>query len=567
MSPLRFQCPGCHLIFPGKPGEALATFSCPGCHRNLAAEHSLWFAHRNEQVSGPYSWLQLQALAARQHFLADTVLTVTRSCPGPSIEDEPPVLLLNPALAGQATLEDMVEETALTELAVPPSRQQVDAGPPLTLSMGDFQILRKLGAGGMGAVYLAYQRSQQRKVALKTLSPALAGMSSYVQRFLREALMLGQLHHPNIVQFLGAGAEKGVPFLAMEYIEGFSSATLLKRLGHPLLVGDALHIILKCAQALEYAHTQGVVHRDIKPENILITSLGRVKIGDLGLAKPLSEDLSLTETGLMLGSPKFMAPEQARNAKHADYRSDIYALGGVLYFFLTGRAPFEGGTAMELLLAKERGMNRPVRHWNPDVPSRIGLMVDKMLMTDPRRRHQGCGELIREIETLQAANEYLSFNPLHIVPLAELRPEYLDRSVVEILLVEDRNADILLTQQALEEKDIPSNLNVVADGTQALAFLRKEGEYSHAPVPDLIILGSGVDKPGMLELIDYLRSEPLLQRIPLVVLASSPRTLDVLRDHHVQVNLTITRPEDLSQFEDLVLSIQGICLTVVDTPP
>src|SRR5262249_34193724 len=150
-----------------------------------------------------------------------------------------------------------------------------------------------------------------------------------------------------------------------------------------------------------YAHERGVVHRDIKPTNVMVSRLGYVKIMDMGLAKPIDEDVSLTASGAGVGTPQYMAPEQARNAKLADHRCDIYGLGGVLYQMLTGVLPFEGETAVELMLAKERGYFPSARRLNREVPDRLDLIIDRMLAKDLRRRYQTCAEAIKDIESLR----------------------------------------------------------------------------------------------------------------------------------------------------------------------
>src|SRR5262249_21613680 len=161
----------------------------------------------------------------------------------------------------------------------------------------------------------------------------------------------------------------------------------LRRQGK-LAVGDALHLVLATAAALQHAHEQNLIHRDVKPDNILLTRKGVVKVADLGLAKARSEDLDLTRTGTGAGTPYYMAPEQARNAKYVDGRSDIYALGCMLYCFLVGKLPFEGDTALALIQAKEVGKFPPVRKSVPEVPERLDLIIDKMLAKNPQHRYQ-----------------------------------------------------------------------------------------------------------------------------------------------------------------------------------
>lgn len=280
------------------------------------------------------------------------------------------------------------------------------------LVFDDFHILLKLGAGGMGAVYLAHQVSANRKVAVKVLFPRLARHPAYLERFRREARVMAGLTHPALVQLHGVGENHGLPFLVMEFIEGVSAATLMRLRAGPFSVGDALHMILRCAEALDYAHRRQVVHRDLTPANILVTRRGAVKIADMGLAKALDAEMSLTATGIGVGTPSYAAPEQARDAKHADHRSDIYSLGSVLYFCLTNALPFEGANLLDLIEAKERGRFAPVRLWNPQVPPRLEQVLKTMLAADPRQRYPSCAALIQDLENLHLAGDRLSFAPL-----------------------------------------------------------------------------------------------------------------------------------------------------------
>ncbi len=274
--------------------------------------------------------------------------------------------------------------------------------------LGDFKLERKLGQGGMGTVYLATQTSLDRKVALKTLSPEFAKKPDFVQRFLREARSMARLQHPNVVQVYAADSVSGVNFAAIEFIDGRSMQNWMNDVKQ-LNVGDALHVTLVCADALKHAHDQNMIHRDIKPDNILVTSKGVVKVADFGLAKALDEDVSMTQSGTGLGTPLYMAPEQARNAKHVDKRSDIYALGSTLYYFVTGKLPFSGENTLELIIAKEKGTYTSARKLNPKVSERLDLIIGKMLLKDPKDRYADCADIIRDIGGLGLANPALSF--------------------------------------------------------------------------------------------------------------------------------------------------------------
>jgi eukaryotic-like serine/threonine-protein kinase len=284
-----------------------------------------------------------------------------------------------------------------------------DAKKPKKVSqVGDFRIEKKLGQGGMGTVFLATQVSLERKVALKTLSPEFAKKPDFVKRFIREARSMARLQHPNVVQVYAADTASGVNYAAIEYIDGRSMQGWMNELKQ-LNVGDALHVTLVCADALKHAHDQNMIHRDIKPDNILVTAKGVVKVADFGLAKAVDDDVSMTQSGTGLGTPLYMAPEQARNAKHVDKRTDIYALGSTLYYFLTGKLPFTGENTLELIVAKEKGTFTHARKHNPQIPERLDLMVDKMLMKDPNHRYADCADIIRDLGQLGLANPALSF--------------------------------------------------------------------------------------------------------------------------------------------------------------
>jgi eukaryotic-like serine/threonine-protein kinase len=282
----------------------------------------------------------------------------------------------------------------------------------LRTSLRDFRLIKKLGEGGMGKVYKAQQISLDRVVAVKVPFKHLAKDASFVQRFYREARIMARLDHPHILRCFSVGEENGWHYLAMEFIDGASMQNWLEKLGK-LSIGDALHVALATAHGLQHAHEQDMIHRDIKPDNILVTNKGVVKVADMGLAKALTDDLSLSRTGTGAGTPHYMAPEQARDAKHVDNRCDIYALGCMLYCFLGGKPPFAAAaeTYMELILAKEKGKYPPIRRLNPEVPERLELMIDKAVANKPEVRYKTCAEFIKDLESLNLANEVLSFIP------------------------------------------------------------------------------------------------------------------------------------------------------------
>lgn len=286
------------------------------------------------------------------------------------------------------------------------------AGPPQEPGeisvLGDFELLKKIGEGAMGAVFKARQRSFNREVALKVLFTHVADNPKLVERLYREGRVMGQLDHPNIVQAYGVDEDQGYHYVAMEYVDGDSLQKWLNRLGS-LELGDALHITVAVARALEYAHKLGLVHRDIKPDNVLINRMGQIKVADLGMVKTADEDMNLTQTGHAVGTPWYMPLEQARNAKDTDGRCDIYAMGCMLYCMLTGNPPFVGRTIVEVIQAKEVGTFPTARSRNAEVPERLDLIIAKMTAKLPRYRYQTCAEVLQDLETLDLTNKSLHF--------------------------------------------------------------------------------------------------------------------------------------------------------------
>src|SRR5262245_12306138 len=266
-------------------------------------------------------------------------------------------------------------------------------------SLGDYHLLRRLGEGGMGAVYLGYDERNDRRVAIKVLSDQLASNQAYVDRFYRDAKSGALLNHPNIVRSFGIGQDlaTGKHYLVLEFIDGPTAQMLLDRLGR-LPVGDAVYIALDVARALEHAHSRNIVHRDIKPDNILLTATGICKLADLGLARRTDEASHLTATRQGFGTPHYMPYEQAINAKYADGRSDIYALGATIYHLITGAVPFPGESHLEVVEKKDAGVFAPARESNPDVPELLDQILQKMMARDPRDRYQTASELIVDLE-------------------------------------------------------------------------------------------------------------------------------------------------------------------------
>ena len=282
--------------------------------------------------------------------------------------------------------------------------QAVDLGlPDLTgRTLGDYQILRRLGVGGMGQVYLARQLSLKREVALKLLRDELNKNQTALLRFQAEAEAVAKLNHPNIVHIHQMGEAEGLRFMALEYVEGRNLRDHLARKGPPDLP-VTLSIIRQVVLAIQQAHEQGIVHRDIKPENILVTRKVEVKVTDFGLSRYFAGEtpaLNLTQSGVTLGTPLYMSPEQVQG--HAvDHRSDIYSLGVTCYHLLAGEPPFRGATAFDVALKHVQDQPQPLGELCPDLPADLCGMVHKMMAKSPDDRYSSAREILRDISKIR----------------------------------------------------------------------------------------------------------------------------------------------------------------------
>jgi serine/threonine-protein kinase len=266
--------------------------------------------------------------------------------------------------------------------------------------LGDFQLLRRLGRGAMAEVYLAEQNSLGRRVAVKVLKPSLAGDSTYLARFQREAQAAAALVHANIVQIYEVGHRDAYHYIAQEYVEGQNLREWIGRHGPPEPT-VALSIMLQTAAALAKAGEQGIVHRDIKPENILLTRSGEAKVADFGLARfAREESLDLTQVGVTLGTPLYMSPEQVEG-RTLDPRSDIYSLGVTYYHMLVGTPPFLGETALGVAVQHLKKQPKPLDELRPDLPPAFSRIVHRMLAKEPAGRYSSALELLRELRRLQ----------------------------------------------------------------------------------------------------------------------------------------------------------------------
>jgi eukaryotic-like serine/threonine-protein kinase len=268
------------------------------------------------------------------------------------------------------------------------------SGATLGFFLGGYRLLRPLGEGGMGKVYLAVDDNEHR-VAIKVLPPRKAlEDANALLRFQREMDLSRRCVHSNLARTLSVGNEGDVHFMVMEYIPGQSLFDMVKsdQVG-PLRVPDAARLFLKLIDGLEAAHWAGLIHRDIKPSNVMITPQGDVKLLDMGLARALDDKGGLTRANTVLGTIDYASPEQLGDATKADARSDLYSVGCTLYFALAGKAPFDGGDMINKIYRQRMDDPEPIEKRARGVPAAFGAIVRKLMNKEPRERYQDCAEL------------------------------------------------------------------------------------------------------------------------------------------------------------------------------
>jgi len=305
-----------------------------------------------------------------------------------------------------------------------PDLEEPESDENIPSRLGGYEVLTILGKGGMGSVLLGRQISLQRKVAIKVMHPEIAQNPNFVARFTREAYAAAQLTHHNVVQVYDIGEDKGQHFFSMEFVQGQSLMDMLRAEGR-LAPEVAVGYILQAARGLRQGHKQGMVHRDIKPANLLVNDEGIVKVADLGLVKLpgaatdpeagraalAQEDMELTGVGLAVGTPAFMAPEQAVSSSTVDGRADIYSLGCTLYTLVTGRPPFEGKSAPEVMSKHLTDPIIPPETLVKRMPSALSAILMQMLAKEPDERYQTMDEVIAALEGFLGLSRSGQFKP------------------------------------------------------------------------------------------------------------------------------------------------------------
>src|SRR5580698_5057695 len=273
-------------------------------------------------------------------------------------------------------------------------------------TLGKYQVVRELGAGGMGTVYLAVDSNLKRTVALKVLHKERASNETLVRRFESEATASAQLKHENIVTVYDAGQVDGHLFIALEFVDGTDIHELVAKRG-AIPLKRSVGFIKQVVRALDHLHKRGIVHRDIKPSNLLLTKEGTVKLTDLGLARAVDESLesNITREGTTVGTVDYMSPEQARNSQAADIRSDIYSLGCTWYQMLTGEPPFPTGSVTNKLYSHISKPRPDPRALNRSIPEEVVAILHRMMARKADDRYQTPNELLEDIANMGSGNK------------------------------------------------------------------------------------------------------------------------------------------------------------------
>ena len=351
------------------------------------------------------------------------------------------------------------------------------------LVFGEYLVLDKLGAGGMGRVFKAVHRRMQRVVALKVLPRASLESKSAVERFEREVRAAAKLLHPNIVAAHDAGVHDSIHFLVTEFVEGPDLARAVKDKGR-LPIPLAIDYTLQAARGLKYAHSRGVIHRDVKPSNLLVTGEGVVKILDMGLAR-LNEarefnqntgNAGITKAGQIIGTIDYMAPEQAENTDWADEKSDIYSLGCTLFRLIAGTPPYPAESFVKKLIAHREAPIPRLQDFVPRAEPALQYVVDRMLAKQPAHRFADMGELQAALESLLAGHEVRS-------ALAEIAPPKLLPHDEMAKFLQGLEKDSPLSDSNILEGRLPE---IVDDERSSPSARKKHPNFEDEPMPSSV---------------------------------------------------------------------------------
>jgi serine/threonine protein kinase/formylglycine-generating enzyme required for sulfatase activity len=392
----------------------------------------------------------------------------------------------------------------LQEAPVAPGAEETLTGHTL----GHYQLLERLGRGGMATVYKAYQPGLDRYVAVKILPTYMARDSDFSARFRREARAIARLNHPNILPVYDFGQDKGLNYIVMRYVE---AGTLKELLGQPLDLRTTLDIISQVGGALDYAHQEGVIHRDVKPSNVLMDRGEWALLGDFGLARMMEASVRLTGTGVGVGTPTYMSPEQGQGTT-VDARSDVYSLGIMLFEMLTGRVPYQAETPMAVVIKHLTAPLPLPRDANPSIPEAAERVIFKALAKDPADRYQTAGELVEALRWVVEEAEMPLAALAPLAPIDELPAEEVSPTPVEEPAAE------MPPPEAAAEREAERTTSLVEPSAEPVAvpFWRRVPWWAWVLI--VILLGGGAATVAVF----WPRPAAMPADTPVAVVASTP---------------------------------------------
>ena len=446
-----------------------------------------------------------------------------------------------------------------------------------SLRIGNYDILDRLGAGGMGTVFKARHRRMKRVVALKVLATNLSKNPIFVKRFQREVETIAALGHPNVVMAYDADEADVGHFLVMEFVNGLDLAACVEREG-PFPLAHAVNCILQAARGLAYAHSQGIIHRDVKPHNLLRDDTDAIKVTDLGLARlnhgtdGPAAGADVTMAGGVIGTADYMPPEQAVDSTTIDHRADIYSLGCTLHYLLTGKPPFSGATIMTILVKHRDGEIPVLSAVRPDVPPQLDDLFRRMLAKDPDERVQKMSDVVAELEAIARtiapdelghghANMTVEL-PSGIAAVASAGStiaigQLPDRTLametsakpITVLVVEPSRVQAAIIKGYLQEQSLPV-VGSAASGTdaiQAVRSLRPRAVISAMHLPNI----SGV------ELAQQIRSEIKVDAPGFVLVTSEADEGESASLSKLNRVLTLRKPFTANQLVEALNLVTG----------
>ncbi len=451
------------------------------------------------------------------------------------------------------------------------------------LVIGNYQVLDRLGAGGMGTVYKARHRRMKRVVAIKVLSRSVCQSEIFVQRFQREVEAVARLSHPNIIMAHDADEAEVGHFLVMEFVDGRDLATEVQDRG-PIPIAEAVGCVVQAARGLDYAHGQGVIHRDIKPANLLRDASGVVKVADLGLARfndtlgPQAEGGSaLTQAGTIMGTVDFMPPEQALGLTNIDRRADIYSLGCTLYFLLIGRPPYQGATLMATLLQHREAAIPSLSAARGEVPAALDAAFRRMVAKRPEDRFASMTEVIRALEALALPQAPPPTHPIQPQPAPatlpnatiEIAPAGQDTGMAEaksqtvdfrpggapgiagttVLLVEPSRSQAVIIRGYLQKLGV-QEVTTAPSGQKAL-------EIARGAPPRVVMSAMHLADMSGVQLAQKLRSEGRPADIGFILITSQTDVQDANLLSQAGNAVRLPKPFDLEQLAQALAAASG----------